>query len=550
MPCYSIVPALWKGRIRPLEVAAAEWSREMGITNTDPSSALWQSHYEGMNAFKDEPIFILPSGKKSSYANLKNDLHQEDFSLLITGAYAEKYLAPQNFSSTLKQEIFPSLWTTYDQGEILILSNPTLTLLSSLKKGEHFPLVNSFEKTKKDYSRVKTKWLKLLQQISLYERWKEPFMPLRETLHETLKDLQDPLVVIPTQENGWVGLSSLKISSKNFTAYTDPQHQQLVQAYQNDASTSELVDLLSQNYLELAGTTTAQGFHYPSLLQLYLERLIALYPWHEAIIALYLLSAMLVCLWPRCGIGLLACTFCLHSFLLLSRWVILERPPVSNMVETVIYVPWVSVLLGLILSFNNRATLIAASLTAAALLATLPISHLESGFENVQPVLNSQYWLTIHVLMVVGSYGAFFLAAVLAHLYLFFPKQFAGTLRPLLISVYCGTTLLIAGTILGGVWAAQSWGRFWDWDPKESWAFITCCAYLILIHAHRFRWIAERGLAMGAIAGILFVSFTWYGVNYILGTGLHSYGFGSGGELLYFGFVVVELGILLKKSLH
>ena len=107
-------------------------------------------------------------------------------------------------------------------------------------------------------------------------------------------------------------------------------------------------------------------------------------------------------------------------------------------------------------------------------------------------------------------------------------------------TLYIGTALLIVGTILGGVWAAQSWGRFWDWDPKESWAFISALMYLAFLHAYKFRKIKERGLAIGSILGLMTISFTWYGVNYILGTGLHSYGFGGGGEWLYYSYLLGE----------
>jgi ABC-type transport system involved in cytochrome c biogenesis permease subunit len=110
-----------------------------------------------------------------------------------------------------------------------------------------------------------------------------------------------------------------------------------------------------------------------------------------------------------------------------------------------------------------------------------------------------------------------------------------------------GIALLIPGTILGGVWAAESWGRFWDWDPKESWAFISSCAYLIIIHSYTFGHIRGFGLAVGSIVGLLFISFTWYGVNYVLGTGLHSYGFGTGGEFWYYGFILAEALFLIWK---
>ena len=170
-----------------------------------------------------------------------------------------------------------------------------------------------------------------------------------------------------------------------------------------------------------------------------------------------------------------------------------------------------------------------------------------TNLENVQPVLASNYWLTIHVLLVVGSYGIFLLSSLMGHLYLariyLYNKESSLNIllsKLILQSMYLGVFLLIAGTFLGGVWAAQSWGRFWDWDPKESWAFISACVYLLGIHTYRFGYFKSFGLAIGAILGFLAISFTWYGVNYILGTGLHSYGFGSGGVYWYLLFLILE----------
>jgi len=106
------------------------------------------------------------------------------------------------------------------------------------------------------------------------------------------------------------------------------------------------------------------------------------------------------------------------------------------------------------------------------------------------------------------------------------------------------TPLKVYGNEVGGVWAAESWGRFWDWDPKESWAFISAVIYVTVIHAYRTRKIGMKGLAIGSIIGFNAITFTWYGVNYILGTGLHSYGFGSGGQNYYYLFLITEFIII------
>ena len=276
--------------------------------------------------------------------------------------------------------------------------------------------------------------------------------------------------------------------------------------------------------------TRSRTLYYPSLLKLHLEALLSKLPLTLFVVLLYLLT-----LWKR---SFFFGAFGLHTALLIARCYILSRPPVSNMMETILYVPWTAAAIAIPFKMERPAAFV-----AAAILLFLP---LHQQFESVQAVLDSTWWLTIHVLMVVGSYEIFFLAGILGHIQLFR----GGLTTPLLKLLYIGTGLLICGTILGGVWALQSWGRFWDWDPKESWAFISNGFYLIGIHAFRFGVIKERGLANVAVLGLLFITFTWYGVNYILGTGLHSYGFGEGKHTLFYIYVLAEsLFLIFSQNL-
>ncbi len=336
----------------------------------------------------------------------------------------------------------------------------------------------------------------------------------------------------------------------------------------SEDSVQSLAKALQDSYASLIGKSYAQAIDkqltYPSVLRLKAEQFYLKYPLIPLSMALYACAALLLALslslnplsskktsslgaW---GVGLMAVAFFLHTGILGLRCLILQRPPVSNMFETVIYVPWVAVLISFALYFTTKRSwiLLASSFMALAMLILLQITHLSSHLENVQAVLNSQYWLVVHVLMIVGSYGAFVLSGVLAHIYLgasVFNARETESMRTIgkltLQTIYIGTALLIPGTILGGVWAAESWGRFWDWDPKESWAFISSCIYLICIHTFTFHHIRYFGLAVGSIIGLQAITFTWYGVNYILGTGLHSYGFGSGGERYYYLFLAAEM---------
>lgn len=423
----------------------------------------------------------------------------------------------------------------------------------------------------------------------------------------------DLLKILPSYsgEGEWFSLKALKtkvydpqkdrlIPVENFTLYSDDQFEQIRSSYlslenlfgrsQGDLNehhqrvlheqigqeTKNLAQLLHANYSTIANTpykhTFDKALYYPSYGQLKTESWYYRYPLVEVTIIGYVLAGIVFVLAMtlnnssanKWALALMLAAFCLHTVILIFRCYILARSPVSNMFETVIYVPWIAVAISFLLkiTWKSSVVLLASSIVAATLLSVLQFTHLNSGLENVQAVLDSQYWLIIHVLMVVGSYGAFALGGVLGHIYLisyiFYKRETKAMLvvaKLTLQAMYVGLAMLIPGTILGGVWAAESWGRFWDWDPKESWAFISICVYLIWIHAYTFHHVRHFGLAVGAIIGLQAISFTWYGVNYILGTGLHSYGFGSGGEVYYYLFLLGEalflgLVIVLHYSLE
>ncbi len=171
-------------------------------------------------------------------------------------------------------------------------------------------------------------------------------------------------------------------------------------------------------------------------------------------------------------------------------------------------------------------------------------------------MLRSDFWLAIHVLTIVAAYAALAVALVIGNIVI---TQFATRgestprMRENLAFIYrtiqIGTLLGVAGTVLGGVWAEISWGRFWSWDSKEVWALIFCLVYLALLHARYVRWIIEWGLAAGAVVCFAAVVMAWYGVNYVLGVGKHSYGGGAetAGQVYVLtgaGLQVVYVGIM------
>jgi hypothetical protein len=158
-----------------------------------------------------------------------------------------------------------------------------------------------------------------------------------------------------------------------------------------------------------------------------------------------------------------------------------------------------------------------------------------SSIDPLVPVLRGNFWLTVHVLTITLSYAAFALAMGFGHILLWRYARNPAAARadaPMHFWLYrvlqLGVLLLAAGTILGGVWANYSWGRFWGWDPKETWALIALLCYILALHGRLAGWWTQFGLAVASVVCFLAVLMAWYGVNFVLGKGLHSYGFGIG----------------------
>jgi ABC-type transport system involved in cytochrome c biogenesis permease subunit len=239
------------------------------------------------------------------------------------------------------------------------------------------------------------------------------------------------------------------------------------------------------------------------------------------------------------------------------RTVISGRPPVTNMYETVVFAAWGAVALALVFEavYGGRiAAACASGLAVVALLLADNVPILDGSIAPLVPVLRDNLWLTLHVLTITLGYAAFLLAMGLGHVNLAFlvlaPRRpvVATLTRFLHRSLQVGTLFLAVGTLLGGVWASYSWGRFWGWDPKETWALIALLGYLAVLHGRLAGWLGDFGLAMGAVGGFLLVLMAWYGVNYVLGTGLHAYGFGSGGAGWVFAFAAVELLVMVLAA--
>jgi cytochrome c-type biogenesis protein CcsB len=241
-----------------------------------------------------------------------------------------------------------------------------------------------------------------------------------------------------------------------------------------------------------------------------------------------------------------------HASGIVMRCLIAGRPPVTNMYESIIWVSFAVSFFGMIffLRYRTPVYLLAAlpvSLVALLLVHQMPIA-MPSSIDPLVPVLRDNFWLTIHVLTITLSYAAFALAMGFGHILLFRYARnpvAAGADQSMHFWLYrvlqLGVILLAAGTILGGVWANYSWGRFWGWDPKETWALIALLCYILTLHGRLAGWWTQFGLVVASVVCFLAVLMAWYGVNFVLGKGLHSYGFGIGGETYVGGFVIADL---------
>ena len=236
-----------------------------------------------------------------------------------------------------------------------------------------------------------------------------------------------------------------------------------------------------------------------------------------------------------------------------ARVAIAGRPPVTNMYESVLWVAFGTVLFALVFEaiYRSRYFLLGAVPVAVAslILADTQTLALNRSINPLVPVLRDNFWLTTHVLTITLSYAAFALALGIGHIALGKvirgKRTEAALYNYLYRTLQVGVLLLATGTILGGVWANYSWGRFWDWDPKETWALITLLGYLFVLHGRIAGKWAGFGLAVGAVLAFQGVLMAWYGVNFVLGVGLHSYGFGTGGLGWALLFVAAEIGFVL-----
>jgi ABC-type transport system involved in cytochrome c biogenesis permease subunit len=260
----------------------------------------------------------------------------------------------------------------------------------------------------------------------------------------------------------------------------------------------------------------------------------------------FLLSLLSLLIWHkplgRAAAAVLVFALLIHTFGLIARIYISGRPPITNLYSSAVFISWSFVVFGLILEAIYRlgvGNLVGAIGGFTALIIAHFLGFRGDTFTVLQAVLDTQFWLATHVVCITLGYGVTFVAGLLGIFYIFvyilsatrgrtLDKEFSRTLVRMIYGIVCFALFFsFVGTVLGGLWADDSWGRFWGWDPKENGALIIVLWNAIILHARWDGMVRERGVAVLAVGGNIATMWSWFGVNE-LSVGLHSYGFTEG----------------------
>jgi cytochrome c-type biogenesis protein CcsB len=256
----------------------------------------------------------------------------------------------------------------------------------------------------------------------------------------------------------------------------------------------------------------------------------------------------------RVLVAILVLAFLVHTFGMGLRWYIAGHAPWSNAYESLIYIAWAIAFAGFFFVKRSPLTFAATSILTGIFMGAAALNNIDPQITNLIPVLKS-YWLTIHVAVITAGYGFLGLGAVLGLLVLLLMIFYGHKKDPEILraikeltwinemSLLIGLALLTVGNFLGGVWANESWGRYWGWDPKEAWTAVTILVYAAVVHLRfipRFNTIYAFNVA--SVLAISTPIMTYFGVNYYL-SGLHSYA--AGDPVPVPGWVAPVLGVIL-----
>ena len=386
-----------------------------------------------------------------------------------------------------------------------------------------------------------------------------------------------PLVVPPLQEaksrDDWqnVGTSLMNLSKGADMNPAVKDYVAMVTAYQNNQP--EDFNQALEDYRQWVGqwysTEANKGVHeaFYNYFQVFYKAIILyVFAFLLAVIALltFAIAPKTSETLRRTAFYLVMLTGLIHTFGIIFRMVLEGRPPVTNLYSSAIFIGWGCVVLGLILERVFKVGLGCAVAAFAGFVTLVIAQNLAidgDTMEMMRAVLDTNFWLATHVVVVTLGYASTFMSGFLAISYimlgLFTPLlshkvgqlELGKVLTKMVYGIVCFATLFsFTGTVLGGIWADQSWGRFWGWDPKENGALLIVIWNAIILHCRWGGLVRDRGIMNLAVFGNIVTSFSWFGVN-MLGIGLHSYGFMQAAFNWLVAFVVTQVIIIIMGLL-
>ena len=370
--------------------------------------------------------------------------------------------------------------------------------------------------------------------------------------------LEPPLIVPPQNPPGdWKTVGTVLLAAakeekippavENYAAMADAFKSGDVAGF--NSALADYRAALVPNFIRVLAKARAEVFFnrmqpfYNAMVIYVLAGLLAIFSWFN-------LSETL----RRAAVWLIALAFFIHTTGLIYRIVLQGRPPVTNLYSAAIFVGWGAVVLGLILEKfhkNGIGAVVSAGIGFITLIIAQNLALDGDTMEMLRAVLDTNFWLATHVVIVTLGYASTFVSGFLGLIYIVrgvFTKTLdavtAKSLARMIYGIVCFATLFsFVGTVLGGIWADQSWGRFWGWDPKENGALIIVLWNALILHLRWGGMIRERGLVVCAVGGNIVTSWSFFGVN-MLGIGLHSYGFTDAAFKWLVLFVTSQLGFI------
>ncbi|MCT4643096.1 MAG: cytochrome c biogenesis protein CcsA [Bacteriovoracaceae bacterium] len=311
-----------------------------------------------------------------------------------------------------------------------------------------------------------------------------------------------------------------------------------------DDSTTKILDL-DKKYKEKSDTSFLKEI-----------MLIKTKPFTYAMLLALIAIFFLVLKKQKAAIAISLITVLIQIYGIVLRVMVSGRAPITNMYETVMFSGLGALIIALsIYIFKKENIYIIGGLAYNILclfMMKFSFGMLNEDISPLVPVLRDNFWLSTHVTTIILSYAALALSWIVACITLFkqrfqkiSAKQYRYNEKLIYTCVKIGIVLLSAGIILGGIWADYSWGRFWGWDPKETWSLIVLLFYMVLLHAKGTNWINTHRFVIACAAGFMSVMMAWFGVNYILAAGLHSYGFSEGGAIFLGSFFTIQIIFLI-----